>query len=133
VPPAPAVPAVGTTLPSLPSGGADAVAAGVAPHVVLSYQEGDAEAERRSHDAVRALRAAGIVASDPVPLLRRVASPGITYFFAEDQDGASSVGRALGGAFGEGRAVPLPPEASLPRPGTVEIQVSSAPPAAPRP
>ena len=111
----------------------DAGAAGVTPHVVLSYQEGDADAERRSLDAVRALRAAGFAASDPVPLFHRVAAPGITYFFAEDQAGASSVRRVLGGAFGESHAAPLPPNASLPRPGTVEIQVGPTPPTASRP
>jgi type II secretory pathway predicted ATPase ExeA len=98
---------------------------GVVPHVVLSYRQGDAEAERRAAEAARALRAAGIAANDPVPVLQRIASPGVTYFFAEDRAGAAEVSRALGGAFGEGRAVSLRPDESLPRPGTIEIQISS--------
>ncbi len=98
---------------------------GVVPHVVLSFQQGDAEAERRGFEAVRALRAAGFAASDPVPVLGRIPGPGLAYFFAEDQAGAAEISRALGGAFGEGRAVALRPDEPLPRPGTIEVQISS--------
>ena len=98
---------------------------GVVPHVVLSFQQGDADAERRSIEAVRVLRVAGFAASDPVPVVHRISNLGITYFFAEDQAGAAEVGRVLGGLFGKGRIVALRPGEPLPRPGTIEIQVSS--------
>lgn len=103
---------------------------GVAPHVVLTYQQGDAAAERRSIEAAHALRAAGFAASDPVPVPGRIRGSGIAYFFADDQAGAAEIGQALGGAFGEGRAAALRLDEPLPRPGTVEVQVSSDRPVA---
>ena len=99
--------------------------AGVLPHVVLSFHQGDFEAERRGFDAVHALRSAGFAVSDPVPVLRRISDPGLSYFFAEDRAGAAAVGRALSGAFGEERAAVLRPDEPLPRPGTIEIRLSS--------
>jgi len=107
-----------------PISSASTLPRGVAPHVVLSYHQGDDDAERRAEDVARTLRAAGIAANDPVPVLLRITEPGITYFFAEDQAGAASVSRALGGAFGEGKAVILRQDAPLPRPGTIELQVA---------
>lgn len=98
---------------------------GIVPHVVLSYRQGDAEAERRGFEAARALRAAGFAASDPIPVLGRIPDPGIAYFFAEDQAGAAEVGHALGGTFGEGRAATLRPDEPLPRPGTIQVQLPS--------
>lgn len=118
-------PALGQAPDAVPGPVAAGLPRGVAPHVVLTYQQGDAGAERRSFEAARALRAAGFAASDPVPVPGRVPGPGIAYFFAEDQAGAAEIGHALGGAFGEGRAAPLRPDEPLPRPGTVEVQVSS--------
>ena len=113
-------PALGPAVAGLPKG--------IVPHVVLSYQQGDAEAERRGFEAAHALRAAGFAASDPVPVLARIPDPGIAYFFAQDQAGATAIGHALGGAFGQGRAAILRPDEPLPRPGTIEIQLSSEQP-----
>lgn len=105
---------------------------GVVPHVVLSYWQGDGAAERRAAEFARTLRSAGIAANDPVPVLQRIAEPGISYFFAEDRAGAAEVGRALGRGFGEGRAASLQQDAPLPRPGTIELQITSDQPTAER-
>ena len=115
---------LGPAAPGLPKG--------IVPHVVLSYRQDDAEAERRGIEAARALRAAGFAASDPVPVLGRIPDPGIAYFFAEDQAGAAEIGHVLGNALGEGRAATLRPDEPLPRPGTIEIQLSSEQPGAAR-
>jgi len=114
---APAVATQGPAAPGLPSG--------VLPHVVLSYWQGDPAAERRASEIARTLRAAGIAANDPVPVLQRIAEPGIAYFFAEDRAGAAEIGRALGGTYGEGRSASLQQDEPLPRPGTIELQVAS--------
>ena len=120
-----AVPALSRTSDPVLSPPAGGLPKGIVPHVVLSYQQGDAAAEQRGFEAVRALRAAGFAASDPVPVLGPIPGPGLAYFFAEDQAGAAEIGRALGGTFGEGRAVALRPDEPLPRPGTIEVQISS--------
>jgi hypothetical protein len=127
-----APPAPSQASDSTPGPAATGLPKGIVPHVVLSYQQGDAEAERRSFEAARALRAAGFATSDPLPVLGRIPGPGIAYFFAEDQAGAAEIGHALGGAFGESRAATLRPDEPLPRPGTIEVQLSSEQPAAAR-
>ncbi len=122
------VPALSQT-PSVTLGSTTAgLPTGIVPHVVLSYQHGDAQAERRGLDAAHALRAAGLSASDPVPVLGRITDPGITYFFAEDEQGAAEISRALGGVFGKGRVVALRANEPLPRPGTIEVQIPSEQP-----
>lgn len=115
-----------------PNPSASGLPSGVVPHVVLSYWQGDPEAEQRAREVARTLRTAGIVANDPVPVLQRIAEPGLAYFFSEDRAGAAEVSRALGGAFGEGRAASLRQDEPLPRPGTIELQIASDHPAAER-
>ncbi len=120
-----AVPAPSQASSMKPGSAAAGLPKGIVPHVVLSYQQGDAQAERRGFEAARALRAAGLEASDPVPVLGRITDPGIAYFFAEDQAGAAEISRVLGGVFGKGRAVALRANEPLPRPGTIEVQLPS--------
>ena len=123
-----AVPAPSQASSTMPRSAAAELPKGIVPHVVLSYQQGDAQAERRGFEAARALRAAGLETSDPVPVLGRITDPGIAYFFAEDQAGAAEISRALGGAFGNGHAVALRANEPLPRPGTIEVQLPAEQP-----
>ncbi|MBV9747557.1 MAG: hypothetical protein JO157_01970 [Acetobacteraceae bacterium] len=123
-----AVPAPSQAPGLLPGSAAAGLPKGIVPHVILSYQQGDAQAERRGIEAARALRAAGLEASDPVPVLGRITDPGVAYFFAEDQAGAAEISRVLGSAFGKSRAVALRANEPLPRPGTIEVQLPSAQP-----
>lgn len=72
---------------------------------------------------MRLLRGGGLAASDPAPAARVAGKAGITYFFAEDRDGARRVEHNLGEGFGPSRLSPAARGAPLPRPGTIEVLV----------
>jgi hypothetical protein len=72
---------------------------------------------------VRLLRGGGLAASDPAPDTRVRGNAGITYFFAEDRDGARRVEHDLDEGFGPARLSPAARGAPLPRPGTIEVLV----------
>ena len=75
---------------------------------------------------MRLLRGGGLAASDPAPAApaaRVAGKAGITYYFAEDRDGARRVEHDLGEAFGASRLSPPAPGKPLPRPGTIEVLV----------
>jgi len=95
---------------------------GVPGHVAIYHAQGDAGAEARAAGLARTLRAAGMVANDPVAIPRGTRLPGVRYFFAEDRDTAGAVLGLTGLPLGSIRAstARLGP---LPRPGTVEVTV----------
>ncbi len=124
--PAPtAVPEAAATPVAAPAPSEPALPAGVVPHVLLSYGREDTAAQRQSVDTVQVLRSAGVAASDPLPVLRPP-GPGIAYFFADDAANAGAIGQDLDGRFGAGYAAALRPDEALPRPGTLELRLSSA-------
>jgi hypothetical protein len=91
--------------------------------VLVSYAPRSAAARQEAAELVRLLRGGGIAASDPAPAARDAGKAGITYFFAEDRDGARRVEHDLGEGFGPSRLSPLAPGTRLPRPGTIEVLV----------
>ncbi|MGH8277898.1 MAG: hypothetical protein ACRETH_14510 [Steroidobacteraceae bacterium] len=72
---------------------------------------------------MRLLRGDGLAASDPAPAVRAAGQASISYFFAEDRDGARRVEHDLGAEFGPSRLSPPVPGEPLPRPGTIEVLV----------
>jgi hypothetical protein len=91
--------------------------------VLVSYAPRSAGARQEAAGVVRLLRGGGLAASDPAPAARVAGKPGITYFFAEDRDGARRVEHDLGEGFGPSRLSRAGPGAPLPRPGTIEVLV----------
>jgi len=112
-PPTPAPAAVNDVALELPSG--------AVVHVVLIYPRGNQAAEQRGLDLARLLRSDGFAVGDPFPVPPRESRRGISYYFAQDEGTAAEIGRRIGGQYGSGRLVRLPPSAGLPRPGTIEI------------
>ena len=94
---------------------------GAVVHVVMIYPRGDRAAEQRGLDLARLLRSDRFAVGDPFPVPPRESRRGISYYFAQDEGAAAEIGRRIGGQYGEGRLVRLPPSAGLPRPGTIEI------------
>ncbi len=110
--------------PAARSGNAPQLLPDNAPILVLvSYAPRSAAARQEAAKLVRLLRSGGLAASDPAPAARVAGKAGITYFFAEDRDGARRVERDLGEGFGPARLSPPAPGESLPRPGTIEVLV----------
>ncbi len=91
--------------------------------VLVSYAPRSAAARQEAAGLVRLLRGDGLAASDPAPAARVAGKGGITYFFAEDLDGARRVEQDLGAEFGPSRLSPPMPGKPLPRPGTIEVLV----------
>lgn len=94
---------------------------GAVVHVVMIYPRGDQAAAQRGLDLVRMLRSDGFAVGDPFPAPPRESRRSISYYFAQDEGAAAEIGRRIGGQYGEGRLVRVPPSAGLPRPGTIEI------------
>jgi hypothetical protein len=112
--------------PAAPSGNAPQLLPDNAPmRVLVSYTPRSAAARQEAAGVVRLLRGGGLAASDPAPAARVAGKAGITYFFAEDRDGARRVEHDLGGGFGPSRLSPAARGAPLPRPGTIEVLVSA--------
>jgi hypothetical protein len=110
--------------PPAPSGNAPQLLPDNVPiRVVVSYAPRSAAARQEAAGVVRLLRGGGLVASDPAPAARVAGKAGITYFFAEDRDGARRVEHDLGQGFGPSRLSRAGPGAPLPRPGTIEVLV----------
>jgi hypothetical protein len=126
VPPAAAI-AAPPSEAEAPSGSAFQLLPGNAPiRVLVSYAPRSAAARQEAAELVRVLRGGGLAASDPAPAARVAGKAGIiTYFFAEDRDGARRVEHDLGEGFGPSRLSPPAPGAPLPRPGTIEVLVSA--------
>jgi len=125
VPPAAAI-AAPLPEPAAPSGSVPQLLPDNAPiQVLVSYAPRSAAARQEAAGVVRLLRGGGLAASDPVPATRVAGKAGITYFFAEDRDGAWRVEHDLGDGFGPSRLSPPAPGARLPRPGTIEVLVSA--------
>jgi hypothetical protein len=91
--------------------------------VLVSYAPRSAAARQKAAAVVRLLRGGGLAASDPAPAARVAGKARITYFFAEDRDGARRVEHDLGEGFGPSRLSAPAPGAPLPRPGTIEVLV----------
>jgi hypothetical protein len=125
VPPAAAI-AAPLPEPAAPSGSVPQLLPDNAPiQVLVSYAPRSAAARQEAAGVVRLLRGGGLAASDPVPATRVAGKAGITYFFAEDRDGAWRVEHDLGEGFGASRLSPAARGAPLPRPGTIEVLVSA--------
>jgi hypothetical protein len=125
VPPAAAI-APPPSEPAAPSGNAPQLLPDNAPiRVLVSYAPRSAAARQEAAELVRLLRGGGLSASDPAPAARVAGKAGITYFFAEDRDGARRVEHDLGEGFGPSRLSPPAPGESFPRPGTIEVLVSA--------
>ena len=122
-PPAPAAASEATSKETLPP--TPELPAGALIHIVLIYPRGDHAAAERGRDLAQTLRSAGLGVGDPFPVASRAAKPGISYYFAQDQDAAGGIGRRLGGKYGEGKLIRPPRGAGLPRPGTIEISIGS--------
>jgi hypothetical protein len=107
-----------------PSGSAPQLVPENAPiRVLVSYPPRSDAARQEAVELVRLLRGGGLAASDPAPAARVAGKGGITYFFAEDRDGAKRVEHDLGEVFGPSRQSPPAPGEPLPRPGTIEVLV----------
>ncbi|MGH8276016.1 MAG: hypothetical protein ACRETH_04905 [Steroidobacteraceae bacterium] len=123
LPPAPAI-VTPPFEPAAASGNAPQLLPENAPiRVLVSYARRSAAARRKAVKFVRLLRGGGLPASDPAPAARVRGKAGITYFFAEDRDGARRVEHALGEGFGPARLSPPASAEALPRPGTIEVLV----------
>ncbi|MDQ6867066.1 MAG: hypothetical protein M3178_01115 [Pseudomonadota bacterium] len=110
--------------PAAPSGNAPQLLPDNAPiRVMVSYASRSAAARQEAAGVVLLLRGGGLAASDPAPSTRVAGKAGITYFFAEDRDGARRVEHDLGEGFGPSRLSPAARGAPLPRPGTIEVLV----------
>ncbi len=110
--------------PAAPSGSAPQLLPENAPiRVLVSYAPRSAAARQEAAGIVRLLRGGGLAASDPAPDTRVRGNAGITYFFAEDRDGARRVEHDLDEGFGPARLSPAARGAPLPRPGTIEVLV----------
>jgi hypothetical protein len=110
--------------PAAPSGSAPQLLPENAPiRVLVSYAPRSAAARQEAAGIVHRLRGGGLAASDPAPDTRVRGNAGITYFFAEDRDGARRVEHDLGEGFGPSRLSPAARGAPLPRPGTIEVLV----------
>jgi len=107
--------------PAAASDTAQVLPSGPLIHVILIYPRGHQAAAQRGLDLARELRSDGFAVGEPFPVPPRESKPGISYYFAQDEDAAAKIGRRLGDQYGEGRLVRLPPSAGLPRPGTIEI------------
>lgn len=97
--------------------------AGAPARVVLLYARGDAGAASRAAGLALALRKAGLSVDDPVAVTGR-GKPGVHYFFAEDRMTAGAVlqlAKLPGASLPASAAGWSPP----PRPGTIEVVVSS--------
>jgi hypothetical protein len=125
VPPAAAI-APPPSEPAAPSGNTPQLLPDDAPiRVLVSYAPRSAAARQEAAELVRLLRGGGLSASDPAPAARVAGKAGITYFFAEDRDGARRVEHDLGEGFGPSRLSPPAPGEPFPRPGTIEVLVSA--------
>ncbi|MGH6836347.1 MAG: hypothetical protein ACREC9_12545 [Methylocella sp.] len=91
--------------------------------VLVGYAPRSATARQEAVEIVRRLRGGGLAASDPALAARVAGKADITYFFAEDRDGARRVEQDLGEGFGPARLSPVAPGEPLPRPGTIEVLV----------
>ncbi len=110
--------------PAAPSGSAPQLLPENAPvRVLVSYAPRSAAARQEAAGVVRLLRGGGLAASDPAPDTRVRGNAGITYFFAEDREGARRVEHDLDEGFGPARLSPAARGAPLPRPGTIEVLV----------
>jgi hypothetical protein len=128
-------PHVGTSLelPPVPTVAEPAAPLGSAPQLLLpetapirvlvSYAHRSAAARHEAARLVRLLRGGGLAASDPAPAAGVAGKAAITYFFAEDRDGARRVAHDLGEGFGPSRLSPAARGAPLHRPGTIEVLV----------
>lgn len=94
-------------------------------HIVMIYPRGDQVAAQRGLDLAHVLRSEGFAVGDPFPVPPRESRRGISYYFVQDEGAAADIGRRVGGQYGGGRLVRVPPNAGLPRPGTIEIALGS--------
>ena len=109
--------------PAVPPTAPDQLPSGAPAWVALHYARGDAAAASRATDLALSLRRAGFSVDGPVAITGR-GRPGVHYFFAEDRGAAEAVLRSAnlqGGGLLAGAAGRNPP----PRPGTIELIVSS--------
>ena len=107
----------------MPPTAPDQLPSGAPARVALHYARGDAAAASRATDLALSLRRAGFSVDGPVAITGR-GRPGVHYFFAEDRGAAEAVLRSAnlqGGGLLAGAAGRNPP----PRPGTIELIVSS--------
>uniref|UniRef100_A0A8J4HDG0 AAA+ ATPase domain-containing protein n=1 Tax=Acidicaldus sp. TaxID=1872105 RepID=A0A8J4HDG0_9PROT len=93
--------------------------------VVIGYPRGNLKAAARAAELARTLTSMGFLAEDPIPVLSRAAAPSISFFFAQDRDGAVEISHKLASAFGQPRLIVLSPRSAIPRPGTVEILIAT--------
>ena len=91
--------------------------------VAVRYDRGAADASARAATYAAALRAAGFAVIGPAPAPHGKAKPGARYFFAEDQDTAAAVLKALGLPGGVKLSNPDP--GLSPRPGLIELVTPS--------
>ena len=113
----------GETVAARPGSAPQLVPENTSIHVLVSYTPRSAAAMQDAAELVRLLRDGGLSASDPAPAARVAGKGGITYFFAEDRDGAMRVEHGLGQMFWPSRLLSPAPGEPLPRPGTIEVLV----------
>ena len=120
-PPAPETPATPDTSPAR---GEVPLPASAPALVVVRYDRGASEAPSRAASYAAAVRAAGFAVDGPAPVMREGVKPGAHYFFSEDRDTAAAVLKAIG-LPGREIAADLPAQGLSPRPGLIELVLSS--------
>jgi len=93
--------------------------------VRIRYPRGDADAEARAQRQAAEMRTAGLAVEPPAAIRDGGGRPGIRYFFAEDREAAAEVARRVEGFAGDIRLIAPSRREGLPRPGTVEVLLSS--------
>lgn len=128
-PPDPALPVPNSSVRSVPlastSLNSKDEANEVPAYVLVYFTQDDRRSEGQAVAAAKQLRDAGVRVSTLVPTTRQLTKPSISYFFASDQLGATTVERIFGGTLGTKRLVALSKDDPLPRPGTIVVSVPS--------
>lgn len=102
------------------------------PRIVLTYPRRDTGAVERSAALAATLTHAGWLVGSPFPVSRGTAAPALRYFFQEDREAALAVAALVGSEAGVPKLGTIPPGTPLPRPGTIELALGTAPSAVTR-
>jgi hypothetical protein len=90
-------------------------------HLVLYYARGNSDARANAAFLAATFRWSGVSVEEPVAARRHQSAPRVNYFFVEDRQGATDVGRRLATLLGVSRPVLLAKRDPMPGPGTIEV------------
>ena len=90
-------------------------------HLVLYYARGNSDARANAAFLAATFRWSGLSVEEPVAARRHQSASRVNYFFVEDRQGATDVGRRLATLLGVSRPVLLAKRDPMPGPGTVEV------------